>query len=161
MLDSPLFSAHVRERVGSVGGSSGVVFLDGLRLGRGLRNIIVEVDSKACLSTVKEELSCSKWSLFPIHCEIRVPKASFSYLRWPWVPREANQAADWVASSVKRRGVVRGLGHSTSNLPDFHSIPRRFCLVLPEIVAIMGMVVLGLSLFLSVVVFLFLGLLGS
>ncbi|PQM34185.1 hypothetical protein Pyn_05061 [Prunus yedoensis var. nudiflora] len=80
MLDSPLFSAHVRGRVRSVGGSIGVIFLDGLRLAkaRGLRNIIVEVDSSA----VKEELSCSKWSLFPIHTEIRALKALLPPMSW-------------------------------------------------------------------------------
>ncbi|CAL2272791.1 unnamed protein product [Prunus armeniaca] len=69
---------------------------------RGFTNVIVETDFKVCFAAVQEDISVSNWTLYPILYDIRMLKASFSSLRWAWTTRDANHAADWVASQARR-----------------------------------------------------------
>ncbi|CAL8170127.1 unnamed protein product [Prunus armeniaca] len=69
---------------------------------RGFTNVIVETDFKVCFAAVREDISVSNWTLYPILYDIRMLKASFSSLRWAWTTRDANHAADWVASQARR-----------------------------------------------------------
>ncbi|KAI5318770.1 hypothetical protein L3X38_038478 [Prunus dulcis] len=69
---------------------------------RGFTNVIVETDFKVCFAAVQEDISVSKWTLYPILYDIRMLKVSFSSLRWAWTTRDANHAADWVASQARR-----------------------------------------------------------
>ncbi|CAL8167502.1 unnamed protein product [Prunus armeniaca] len=82
--------------------AEGQALLDGLSLAKdnGFLKIIMETGSKVCFSAAKDVLSSVKWLSF-FHA-IKDLRASFESLQWSWVPREANQAADWVASRVKR-----------------------------------------------------------
>ncbi|CAL2270238.1 unnamed protein product [Prunus armeniaca] len=82
--------------------AEGQALLDGLSLAKdnGFLKIIMETGSKVCFSAAKDVLSSVKWLSF-FHA-IKDLRASFESLQWSWVPREANQAADWVASQVKR-----------------------------------------------------------
>ncbi|CAL9003044.1 unnamed protein product, partial [Prunus brigantina] len=84
--------------------AEGQALLDGLWLAKdnGFPKVIMETDSKVCFSAANNSLSCVKWPLFPIFHSINELRNSFDSLQWSWVPREANQAADWVASQVKR-----------------------------------------------------------
>ncbi|XP_020424568.1 uncharacterized protein LOC109950392 [Prunus persica] len=69
---------------------------------RGFTNVIVETDFKVCFAAVQEDISVSNWTLYPILYDIRMLKVSFSSLRWAWTTRDANHAADWVASQARR-----------------------------------------------------------
>lgn len=64
---------------------------------RVMGKLLKRLDSKSCFTAVCEESKPAKWNLYQILGQIRDLEASFSALRWSWVPREANHAADRVA----------------------------------------------------------------
>lgn len=77
---------------------------DGLGLAklRNLDNLLVESDSKIAIELCKSNGSMD-WSTYPLWVEITRLTRSFSVVNWKWMRREANRAADCLASLARRR----------------------------------------------------------
>ncbi|XP_050365473.1 uncharacterized protein LOC126784002 [Argentina anserina] len=80
-----------------------LAILKGLIVARdnGLRNIIIESNSKASIEDITEK-RCRNWRAFHIHNQIRNIMVHFNSCLWNWVPRRANMAAHFVAKLTYR-----------------------------------------------------------
>ncbi|KAI5342016.1 hypothetical protein L3X38_009891 [Prunus dulcis] len=67
-----------------------------------LVNVVVESNSQVAINSVQRDVSSFNWELYPVLKDIRFIKAYFTNLNWAWVPREANQSADAVASLARK-----------------------------------------------------------
>lgn len=63
---------------------------------KGYSNVIFETDSLNLIDCC-QDVTRSPWSVAPIIEELQSYKAYFPSWSWNVVPREANQAVDWVA----------------------------------------------------------------
>ncbi|KAM2676114.1 hypothetical protein EV1_002812 [Malus domestica] len=67
------------------------------------RDMVFESDSLELIRSFKSDFKKANWTIFPLLIQIRNLSSQFHSISWKWVPRQANSAADWVASHCKRR----------------------------------------------------------
>ncbi|KAM1763656.1 hypothetical protein ACFX11_002977 [Malus domestica] len=67
------------------------------------RDMVFESDSLELIRSFKSDFKKANWTIFPLLIQIRNLSSQFHSISWRWVPRQANSAADWVASHCKRR----------------------------------------------------------
>ncbi|RXH72877.1 hypothetical protein DVH24_012561 [Malus domestica] len=81
-----------------------LAILNGCRFGnsRGLSSVIIESDSLESISCLKDMARNGSWDAFPILVKCFSLGKDFPNCRWSWVPRSANSAADYLASSKCR-----------------------------------------------------------
>ncbi|KAM2227522.1 hypothetical protein ACFXTI_014318 [Malus domestica] len=65
-------------------------------------DVVFESDSKELIGSLHSDFKKANWSIFPLLIQIQNLSAQFRSIYWRWVPRQANSAADWVASHCKR-----------------------------------------------------------
>lgn len=64
----------------------------------GYFRIVVESDSKEIITWLNGCIEQGSWQVFLVLCEISKEGRMFSSCDWSWVPRAANEVADFVAS---------------------------------------------------------------
>ncbi|RXH96235.1 hypothetical protein DVH24_008739 [Malus domestica] len=65
-------------------------------------DVIFKSDSLELISNIKGDFKNGNWTIFPLLIQIRNLFHRFHSVSWRWIPRQANCAADWVASYCKR-----------------------------------------------------------
>ncbi|XP_050160281.1 uncharacterized protein LOC126633755 [Malus sylvestris] len=65
-------------------------------------DVVFESDLLELIRNLKNDFKKANWTIFPLLIQIRNLSSQFRSLNWRWVPRQANSAADWVASHCKR-----------------------------------------------------------
>ncbi|KAM2691341.1 hypothetical protein EV2_005754 [Malus domestica] len=65
-------------------------------------DVVFESDSLELIRSLKNDFKKANWTIFPLLIQIRNLSSQFRLLNWRWVPRQANSAADWVASHCKK-----------------------------------------------------------
>ncbi|KAM1146029.1 hypothetical protein PS2_037744 [Malus domestica] len=65
-------------------------------------DVVFESDSKELIGSLNNDFKKANWTIFPLLIQIRNLSIQFRSIYWRWVPRQANSAADWVASHCKR-----------------------------------------------------------
>ncbi|XP_028946849.2 uncharacterized protein [Malus domestica] len=65
-------------------------------------DVVFESDSKELIGSLNNDFKKANWTIFPLLIQIRNLSTQFCSIYWRWVPRQANSAADWVASHCKR-----------------------------------------------------------
>ncbi|KAM2968007.1 hypothetical protein FF1_028197 [Malus domestica] len=71
-------------------------------LSQNLDKVLFESNSASLVRFINGNKKNVSWSIFPLLCQIWNFWHRFSFSKWSWVPRQANSAADWVASHCKR-----------------------------------------------------------
>ncbi|CAN6713890.1 unnamed protein product [Malus baccata var. baccata] len=61
-------------------------------------DVIFKSDSLELVSNIKGDFKNGNWTIFPLLIQIRNLFHRFHSVSWRWIPRQANCAADWVAS---------------------------------------------------------------
>lgn len=74
-----------------------------LAVASSLSSFSLEADCLSLISALSSPRVAVDWTTFPLLCLIRSQSASFSSINWCWTSREANSAADLVASMASRK----------------------------------------------------------